>query len=32
MTPLIYLAHNLIDGYLGKELSDQLISEAGQQE
>ncbi|WP_174395947.1 queuosine precursor transporter [Flectobacillus major] len=30
MTPLIYLAHNLIDGYLGKELSDELISEAGQ--
>ncbi|WP_421869992.1 queuosine precursor transporter [Marinoscillum sp.] len=28
LTPLIYLAHNLIDKYLGKELSEQLQEEA----
>jgi len=28
LTPLLYLLHSLIDGYLGKELSDKLIEEA----
>jgi queuosine precursor transporter len=28
MTPLIYLAHYLINAYLGKELSDELVTEA----
>jgi len=30
LTPLIYLAHNIIDKYLGKELSEQLQKEAAQ--
>ncbi len=29
MTPLLYGAHKIIDSYLGKALSDKLISEAG---
>lgn len=28
LTPLLYVAHNLIDKYLGKELSEQLMEEA----
>jgi hypothetical protein len=28
LTPLIYLSHNLIDRYLGKELSEKMIAEA----
>ena len=28
LTPLIYLAHNLIDKYLGKELSEEMMREA----
>ena len=28
LTPLLYLAHYLIDNYLGKEEADQLIEEA----
>ncbi|MEA5139805.1 queuosine precursor transporter [Arcicella rigui] len=31
MTPLIYLAHNLIDKFLGNEESDQLLKEASNQ-
>lgn len=30
MTPLLYLVHGIIDKYLGKDLSDKLILEAGQ--
>lgn len=30
LTPLIYLAHNLIDKYLGKELSEQMQTEASE--
>ena len=29
LTPVIYIAHNLIDHYLGKELADQMKQEAG---
>jgi uncharacterized integral membrane protein (TIGR00697 family) len=32
MTPLIYLAHNLIDKFLGNEETDQLLQEASLQE
>jgi queuosine precursor transporter len=32
MTPLIYLAHNVIDRYLGNEETDQLLKEASLQE
>ncbi|WP_421986059.1 queuosine precursor transporter [Roseivirga sp.] len=28
LTPLLYVAHYLIDGYLGKELSEELMAEA----
>lgn len=28
MTPILYLVHKVIDGYLGKELSEKLIKEA----
>ena len=28
MTPILYLVHKIIDGYLGKELSEKLIKEA----
>lgn len=28
LTPLLYLLHNLIDGYLGKELAEEMIREA----
>ena len=30
LTPLIYLAHSFIDGYLGQELSDKMKAEASQ--
>lgn len=30
LTPLLYLAHNVIDGYLGKELSDEMMGEAAE--
>ena len=30
LTPLIYLAHNLIDNYLGKESSEQMTNEAAE--
>ena len=30
MTPIIYLAHNLIDKFLGKDLSDKMIESASQ--
>jgi uncharacterized integral membrane protein (TIGR00697 family) len=30
LTPLIYLAHSLMDGYLGQELSDKMKAEASQ--
>ena len=30
LTPLIYLAHLVIDSYLGKESSDKIIAEADQ--
>ncbi len=28
LTPLLYVAHGLIDNYLGKELSDEMSAEA----
>ncbi|GAB5522256.1 MAG: queuosine precursor transporter [Roseivirga sp.] len=28
LTPTLYLAHNVIDGYLGKELADEMMEEA----
>jgi uncharacterized PurR-regulated membrane protein YhhQ (DUF165 family) len=31
MTPVIYLLHNKIDQYLGKDLSDKLVKSADQQ-
>jgi uncharacterized integral membrane protein (TIGR00697 family) len=30
LTPLIYVAHNLIDKYLGKELSEEMMDEASE--
>lgn len=30
LTPVIYLAHNIIDNYLGKEASDQMTEEASE--
>jgi hypothetical protein len=30
LTPVIYLAHNLIDRYLGKELADKMKNEASE--
>ena len=31
MTPVIYLLHNKIDQYLGKDLSDKMVKSADQQ-
>jgi uncharacterized integral membrane protein (TIGR00697 family) len=30
LTPLLYLAHNIIDGYLGKEQADKMTNEASE--
>jgi hypothetical protein len=32
LTPLIYLAHNIIDGYLGADLAQKMKTEAQQAE
>lgn len=31
LTPTLYLAHNVIDGYLGKELAEEMMTEAAQE-
>jgi uncharacterized integral membrane protein (TIGR00697 family) len=31
LTPLIYLGHYIIDGYLGKEVADKLADEAAEE-
>jgi uncharacterized integral membrane protein (TIGR00697 family) len=31
MTPVLYVTHTIIDGYLGKELSDRLVKMAGRE-